>query len=412
MEESRGARGGLRSAFLISTLPFQRASALKSRISWKGKLPGFSSSVVVLSKKKSVTTKSNAKVSPSLSPAFTDSNGFGKGPAGGKGEKILMWFRADLRLHDHPALKYVEEHASAVLPLFTFDPRQFGKTSFGFAKTGRYRAEFLIEAVDQLRKRLRDIGSDLIIREGKPEEVIVNLCRQNGIRKVVYHREVCFEEQEVEQKLHKALATGRIEHKAMWSNTLYDVEDLPFAVEKMPDVYSKFRDMVQEKGQIREALPAPKKLPRTIDCESGRLPTLSDLGLGSEPARNLKTERFTGGEIDAMGRLEKYIAEAKRNSGTASSHLGADFSCKISPWLALGCVSPRRIHQELKKRNVVPEISKSTTYFELVWRDFFRFITLKYGASRLRTGANSAAGSRAQALTSSGIKEQMMSAAH
>uniref|UniRef100_A0A7S3A4G6 Uncharacterized protein n=2 Tax=Rhodosorus marinus TaxID=101924 RepID=A0A7S3A4G6_9RHOD len=202
----------------------------------------------------------------------------------------------------------------------------------------------------------------------------------------------------------------------------------------MPDVYSKFRDMVKDKGQIREPLPAPKKLPRTIDCESGRLPTLSDLGLGSEPPRKLKAERFTGGEIDAMGRLERYIAEAKRNSGTASSHLGADFSCKISPWLALGCVSPRRIHQELKKRNVVPEvriarhflplekdtkrsffpeqISKSTTYFELVWRDFFRFITLKYGASRLRTGTTSAAGTRAQALTSSGIKEQMMSAAH
>jgi len=88
MEDSRGFRGGLRSAFLISTLPFQRASGLKSRVSWKGKLPGFSSSVVSLSKKKGVTTKSNAKLAPSLSPAFTDSNGFGKGPAGGKVRRV------------------------------------------------------------------------------------------------------------------------------------------------------------------------------------------------------------------------------------------------------------------------------------------------------------------------------------
>jgi deoxyribodipyrimidine photolyase len=43
--------------------------------------------------------------------------------------------------------------------------------SLGFDKTGPYRAKFLLECVDNLRQRLRDCGSDLIIRMGKPEEV-------------------------------------------------------------------------------------------------------------------------------------------------------------------------------------------------------------------------------------------------
>ncbi|HRG08431.1 MAG TPA: SDR family oxidoreductase, partial [Cyclobacteriaceae bacterium] len=45
------------------------------------------------------------------------------------------------------------------------------KTSFGFPKTGRYRAQFIIESVHDLRQSLRKLGSDLIVRIGKPEEV-------------------------------------------------------------------------------------------------------------------------------------------------------------------------------------------------------------------------------------------------
>lgn len=177
---------------------------------------------------------------------------------------MIVWFRSDLRLHDHAALEYAVKHSSGVLPLYCFDPRQFGKTSFGFARTGRYRAEFLIEAVEQLRERLRKIGSDLIVREGKPEDVIVELCRQTGTKKVVYHREICFDEQEVEQSLSKTLESKRIEYKALWSNTLYHVDDLPYDVENMPDVYSQFRDTVRDSSKIHEPIETPKKLPKLI----------------------------------------------------------------------------------------------------------------------------------------------------
>jgi hypothetical protein len=69
---------------------------------------------------------------------------------------------------------------------------------------------------------------------------------------------------------------------------------------------------------------------------------------------------------------------------SAAVHLGADFSCKISPWLALGCVSPRRIHADLSERSA--KAGQTSTYFELIWRDFFRFITQKYALSRITDG--------------------------
>lgn len=58
--------------------------------------------------------------------------------------------------------------------------------------------------------------------------------------------------------------------------------------------------------------------------------------------------------------------------------LGGDYSSKFSPWLALGCISPRKIVEEIKKYEN-QRVSNESTYwlfFELLWRDYFRFHAL------------------------------------
>lgn len=63
---------------------------------------------------------------------------------------------------------------------------------------------------------------------------------------------------------------------------------------------------------------------------------------------------MVGGETEALKRLKKFAAEFKAqppkrtSDGSDSSIYGANFSCKISPWLATGCVSPRFMFGELK----------------------------------------------------------------
>lgn len=51
-----------------------------------------------------------------------------------------------------------------MLPVFTFDPRDYGKTPSGFDKTGPHRASFILDSLADLRQRLRDLGSDLLVR--------------------------------------------------------------------------------------------------------------------------------------------------------------------------------------------------------------------------------------------------------
>ncbi|KAF9622151.1 hypothetical protein IFM89_029435 [Coptis chinensis] len=61
---------------------------------------------------------------------------------------------------------------------------------------------------------------------------------------------------------------------------------------------------------------------------------------------------------------------------------GANFSCKISPWLATGCLSPRFMFDEIKKSaarkvdgNGPSAGGMNWLMFELLWRDFFRTYT-------------------------------------
>jgi deoxyribodipyrimidine photo-lyase len=60
--------------------------------------------------------------------------------------------------------------------------------------------------------------------------------------------------------------------------------------------------------------------------------------------------------------------------------VGEDYSSKFSAWLALGCISPRYIYKEIKNYESQFGANESTYWlvFELIWRDFFRFMFKKY----------------------------------
>ena len=93
--------------------------------------------------------------------------------------------------------------------------------------------------------------------------------------------------------------------------------------------------------------------------------------------------QFKGGESEALQRLNHYFFETQCLSTykeTRNGMVGADYSSKFSPWLALGCISPRFIYAEIKKYEKQFGANDSTYWlvFELLWRDFFRFMFKKY----------------------------------
>lgn len=61
--------------------------------------------------------------------------------------------------------------------------------------------------------------------------------------------------------------------------------------------------------------------------------------------------------------------------------MGSDYSSKFSPWLANGCISARQLYWEIKayEKEVVKNESTYWMVFELLWRDYFKYLSLKHG---------------------------------
>ena len=212
---------------------------------------------------------------------------------------VLIWYRNDLRLHDHQPLYEALRQKEIVVPLYCFDPRQFGQTHFGFPKTGAYRARFLLESVADLRRSLRQLGSNLLIRRGKPEEIIPTLVQELGIDSVYWHEEVTTEELAVEQALEAKLEPLGIRSQIYWGAALYHPDNLPFAISRLPEVFTQFRKKVERDSSVDAAFPAPDQLPSLPNVDIGKLPNLKDLGLHEPEDDDRAVLRFEGGEAAA-----------------------------------------------------------------------------------------------------------------
>jgi len=301
--------------------------------------------------------------------------------------KTLVWYRNDLRITDHAPL-YDAARKGSVLALYCFDPRHFAQTSFGFPKTGGHRAKFLIESVHNLRDNLRKRGGDLIIRPGKPENVIPDLVSSAGIDRVSAHKEVTKEETEVETELEKKL---QIPVRWYHGHTMYHPDDLPMKGDKIPDVFTEFRKKVEKHSDVREPLDAPEEITGVAGVEAGELPGLETLGIAIVPSDPGSVLQFRGGEDAGLDRINRYLFETdslKDYKFTRNGLLGADYSSKFSPWVAHGCISARMIHSEVKRyeRERHKNVSTYWMLFELIWRDYFRYSAQKHGNSIFYSG--------------------------
>ncbi|MBT8220890.1 MAG: DASH family cryptochrome [Bacteroidia bacterium] len=305
-----------------------------------------------------------------------------------KNIKSIVWFRQDLRLHDNEALTDALAASDVVIPVYIFDERKFrGTTSrFGFPKIGVHRAKFIIESINNLRLSFQARGSDLIVRIGRPEQIIAELAREQRVQWVFCNRERTREEVDVQDALEQKLWTTGQELRFSRGKMLYHTADLPFPITHTPDIFSQFRKEVEKIVSIRPPLPTPQvqccNIPADIDI--GEIPTLETFGLEEPDRHERQLYEFRGGETHALERLEQFIWEKRaiaHYKQTKDELLGEDYSSKFSPWLAQGCLSPKLVYHEIKKYESENEFGESTSemIIELMWRDFHRLMLKKHG---------------------------------
>lgn len=297
-------------------------------------------------------------------------------------KRSIVWFKTDLRLHDNETLVKAIEHSDDIIPVYIFNPADYGITEFGFQKTGSFRARFIIESVVALDTALRAIGSGLVVKTGKPEVILPQLAVEYKAPKVYAKKEVAYEEKQQEDMVEKALWTVNCTLETFSTSTLYHAEDLPFSIANIPDVFTNFRKKVEKEASVRSAFAMPERivsptLPQAV------IPTLVELGLKDSKPDSRAVLNFKGGEAEALKRLQHYFFDTKALSQykeTRNGLVGADFSSKFSAWLAQGCISPRYIYWAVKDYEKQYGANDSTYWliFELLWRDYFRFMMKKH----------------------------------
>jgi deoxyribodipyrimidine photo-lyase len=141
---------------------------------------------------------------------------------------------------------------------------------------------------------------------------------------------------------------------------------------------------VENRSEVRNTFPTVTELGEIAPLASVPIPTLEDIGFESFDVDERAVLDFKGGESVGLERLQYYIWDEellKTYKETRNGLVGGDYSSKFSAWLSLGCLSPRHIYEEVKHYEAERVANQSTYWliFELIWRDFYHFIALKYG---------------------------------
>ncbi len=296
-------------------------------------------------------------------------------------KNALIWIRNDQRLHDNEALVSALANYEEVLPVFVIDNRLFEQSIINEKRASNRRLNFLGESLLNLQSNYKNIGGNILCLQGKVAEKIISVCKQFEIDTIYTSAEYTAEEQSDELLIMKAGLNLKLFHQ----NTLLHIDDLDFEIEKLPNIFTEFRKRVEKVGHFRTPLPKPSKIriPAGIDFSATELNIKTHLitSIENDPRAAIT---FVGGETQALKRLHYYLFESKSIANykeTRNELLGENYSSKFSAWLTLGNISARQIKAEITmfEENITSNESTYWLVFELLWRDYFNFVSLKYG---------------------------------
>ena len=333
----------------------------------------------------------------------------------------LYWFRNDLRLHDARALQEAVAHAHArqqsLLLVCVHDPAQEAETPWGFRRMGPHRRRFLAETWLDLQVALGALGQQLVVLQGDPVTVLADLAQRFEVD-CIFCEAIAAPE---EQAQVMALQARQIRVHSTWQSSLLEPESLPFDVLDLPAVFTPFRQLVERAGTAPlpplaplTSLPAPpavhgdnwpgqllhptqwlQKNPITgaagADFKNTKhsntpQPTAASAASASSTAATTSAKEAPagrGGESAALAHLAQYLTPPwpDRYKQTRNALQGQHTSSHWSPWLATGAVSARTVWAHLQHYEKAHGANDGTywLWFELLWRDYFRFLHLQHG---------------------------------
>ncbi|MDQ8051948.1 MAG: DASH family cryptochrome [Pedobacter sp.] len=299
----------------------------------------------------------------------------------------LVWFKNDLRVHDNEALVTAQKECAELVLCYCIEESWFERHYLGFRRADINRFRFLEQSVLQLRDNLEAIGGHLLIGEKSAVETLPELVEEHGITDIYAEGEYAPYELELVEKVCSKLP--EVDFHFFWGKTLYHIDDIPFEISKIPLTSKAYRIPVGRQTQVRDVFDVPKKLNGVKDVKSSSFPDCKVYGFTRKEYKDSRP-LVDGGEDAALERLEYYTFKSElltKYRWSRNGSKGMDYSSKLSPWLALGCISVREIYFKVKEYEEKIKKNQSTWWlvFELVWRDYFTFKGMRMGVPMFLT---------------------------
>ncbi len=269
-----------------------------------------------------------------------------------------------------------------VIGVYCLDPRHYETTPFGFKKTEKFRTKFLLQTLHELQQNLLEKNIRLLIYYGYPEQLIPEISAKYQIDTIYSQNEWTSEEILVEQEIRNLIT---VNWKTYYDQFLFHPDDVPFDDwGKIPEVFTDFRKQLEKKIRVRPTVSISAKPQSNLIEETTPIPGLEDLGIEDFKQPEKTAFPFKGGEIQAKKRIKEYFWDSNKLSvykKTRNGLVGKNYSSKLSAWLANGSISARTIYWEVQQyeKKIVKNEDTYWLIFELIWRDYFKYISLKHG---------------------------------
>ena len=295
----------------------------------------------------------------------------------------IVWFTDNLRVRDNFVLSAAMKASRRVIGVYFLTPEMFNETQFGFKKTEKFRAKFLLQTLSDLESELDALNISLLVFNTTNENQMRELVKKYDVKAVYHQKEWTEEEVKKIDSLKKCLPANVSIHE-YYDQFLFHPDDVTFHYSETPKIFTQFRKQLEKKALVRSLIfVQPQELSSKVKTDF-KLPTLEQLGFENFEIDSRTAFPFTGGSVAADQRLNHYFFKTQSigvYKKTRNGLLGENYSSKFSPWLANGSLSARQIYWKVKAFEEQFYANQSTYWliFELIWRDFFKYISLKNG---------------------------------
>lgn len=254
----------------------------------------------------------------------------------------IFWFRRDLRLEDNTGLLRALDSSPPVLPLFIFDRNITDELPADDA-----RVSFIYEQLEQIHRRLRSLGSSLLVLHGDPLKIWKSLISSQEIEAVYVNKDYEPYAVERDHTIETLLRSHGIAMHRFKDQVIFEEGEVVKKDGKPYTVFTPYRRKWMEKFQRMDIHTGTRSTGNTFTPSDHRLPQLRELGFRNSEIRVKPYD---------LSRLDQYPVLRNDPSSDATSYL--------SPHLRFGTISIRQVIGMLKPADEI-------FLGELIWREFF-----------------------------------------